>query len=75
MTDSDYLIKERKPILMIHIIQAYPYEGPSSVKYPEFLYALGVGFPADDRGTEVAVYQVNLVELANWMDPDEEMDE
>ncbi len=75
MTDSDYLIKGRNPILMIHIIQAEPYEGTGAEKYPKFLYALGVGFPADERGTEVAVYQVNLVELANWMDLDEETDE
>ena len=30
---------------------------------------------SDNNGNDVAVYQVNLVELANWMDPAEEMEE
>ena len=73
-SDSAFLIKGRKPILMIHIIDPV-YKIEESSKYPEFLYALGVGFPADDNADDVAIYQVNLVELANWMDIDEEMDE
>ena len=59
---------------MIHIIDPV-YKIEESSKYPEFLYALGVGFPADDNADDVAIYQVNLVELANLMDIDEEMDE
>lgn len=74
MPDSAYLINNRNPILMIHIIDAV-YEEENKGKYPDFLYGLGVGFPSDNSGNEVAVYQVNLVELSNWMDPDEEMDE
>ena len=59
---------------MIHIIDAV-YESGQGAGYPDFLYGLGVGFPSDSSGNEVAVYQVNLVELANWMDPDDETDE
>ena len=73
LPDSAYLVKGRNPILMIHVIEA-EYDRESE-KYPRYLYGLGVGFPADEKGNEVAVYQVNLVELANWMDPSEEMDE
>ena len=39
------------------------------------MFALGVGFPKMAQGTETANYMVNLVELSNWMDPDEEDDE
>lgn len=74
MPDSAYLISKRKPILMIHIIDA-AYESGQGVGYPDFLYGLGVGFPSDIRGNKVAMYRVNLVELANWMDPDDEIDE
>ena len=74
LPDSAYLIKGRNPILMIHIINAV-YAPEQEGKYPEFLYGLGVGFPSDNNGNDVAVYQVNLVELANWMDPAEEMEE
>ena len=73
-SDSAYLIKGRQPILMIHIIDAV-YTNGKALQYPEFLFALGVGFPSDDRADETAIYQVNLVELANWMDPDAETDE
>ena len=74
LPDSAYLISDRNPILMIHIIDAV-YESGQGAGYPDFLYGLGVGFPSDSSGNEVAVYQVNLVELANWMDPDDETDE
>ena len=74
LPDSAYLINGRNPILMIHIING-AYDPEIKEKYPDFLYGLGVGFPSDNNGNEVAVYQVNLVELANWMDPDEETDE
>ena len=73
LPDSAYLIEDRNPILMIHVIEA-EYDKPNS-KYPRFLYGLGVGIPADEKGNEVAIYQVNLVEIANWMDTNEELDE
>ena len=42
---------------------------------PEFLFALGVGFPDTGMGVRTANYMVNMIELRNWMDPDEEEDE
>ena len=72
--DSAYLIKERNPILMLHVIDVDKLEAQNK-DIPTFLFALGVGFPKTDRGNETANYMVNLVELSNWMDPDEEEDE
>lgn len=76
VSDSAYLIKERMPLLMLHIVQTRLNEKESVNKnVPPYLFALGVGFP--DTGTVVrtANYMVNMVELRNWMDPDEEEDE
>lgn len=73
LPDSAYLIKDRNPILMIHVVEAV-YDKPDS-SYPRFLYGIGVGFPSDELGNEVAIYQVNLVELANWIDLSESEDE
>lgn len=76
MSDSAYLIKERNPLLMLHIIEVDLLEQEStSVNVPPFLFALGVGFPDTGVGTKKANYVVNMVELKNWMDPDEEEDE
>ena len=76
MSDSAYLIKERSPLLMLHIVETNLDEKESSNKdVPEFLFALGVGFPDTGTGIRTANYMVNMVELKNWMDPDEEEDE
>lgn len=76
MSDSAYLIKERKPLLMLHIIETKLNEDESTNKnVPPFLFALGVGFPDTGDGVRTANYMVNMVELRNWMDPDEDEDE
>lgn len=76
MSDSAYLIKERSPLLMLHIIETRLNEEESSNKnVPPYLFALGVGFPDTGKGVSTANYVVNMVELSNWMDPDEEEDE
>ena len=75
-SDSAYLIKERRPLLMLHIINVKcDRERDSEKNIPEFLFALGVGFPDTGEGIKTANYMVNVVELRNWMDPDEENDE
>jgi len=73
--DSAYLVKDRNPILMLHVIQTDLDPASSNQDIPPFLFALGIGFPKTAGGTETANYMVNLVELSNWMDPDEEEDE
>ena len=76
MSDSGYLIKERSPLLMMHIIEAeIDVQESSYYDIPHFLFALGVGFPDNGTGTQTANYVVNMVELKNWMDPDEDEDE
>ena len=76
MPDSGYLIKERNPLLMLHIIDIdINKEERSSAPLPEFLFALGVGFPETGEKNKTASYVVNLVELRNWMDLDEDEDE
>ena len=74
VSDKAYLIKDRAPILMLHVLQA-EYTSPHSQDLPPFLYALGVGFPKTDRDTEKANYKVNLVELKNWIEIPDEPDE
>lgn len=76
MSDGAYLIKERSPLLMLHIIETRLDEKESTNKnVPPYLFALGVGFPDTGTGVRTANYMVNMVELRNWMDPDEEEDE
>ena len=78
LSDSAYLIEGRNPILMIHILDA-EYVNVDEKEYPKFLYALGVGYPEDhsitDDKYDSVYYQVNLVELQNWIDPDDDEDE
>jgi hypothetical protein len=73
--DYAYLVKDRPPILMIHIIQAKYSDTADCQKYPMFLFALGVGFPKNDDLTKTAKYIVNLVEIRNWIDPEADVEE
>lgn len=66
VSDKAYLIKDRPPILMLHVIQAEYDENNGS--FPNYLYALGIGFPKTDSETATVNYKVNLVELRNWME-------
>ena len=74
MPDRAYLIEDRPPILMLHVLQA-EYEGELSPDLPAFLFALGVGFPRAEYETATANYKVNLVELRNLADIPDESDE
>ena len=76
MSDSAYLIKERSPLLMLHIIETRLDERESVNKnVPPYLFALGVGFPDTGTGIRTANYVVNMVEFKSYMDPDEEEEE
>lgn len=63
--DKAYLTTDRAPILMLHVIQA-DYSKTENKDFPEFLFALGVGFPKTKGTTETANYKVNQIELKNW---------
>ncbi|WP_454638455.1 Z1 domain-containing protein [Bacillus mycoides] len=73
--DSAYLIKDRKPLLMLHVIEKKTEDDTNSnQRIPETLFALGIGLPGDGEVRTVD-YVVNQVELRNWMDIDEEDEE
>lgn len=70
--DSAYLIKERNPILMLHVIEKKIEDDSNfNPRIPETLFALGIGLPGNGE-VQTADYVVNQVELRNWMDIDEE---
>lgn len=68
--DRTYLIKDRKPILMIHVIQAESENEDYDV--PPYIFALGIGFPHSGEIEKTANYVVNLQDLRNWIDLPEE---
>lgn len=74
--DSAYLIQGRNPILMLHIIQVVlDNKNSSNNDVPEFLFALGVGFPDTGKVSKTANYMINTIELRNWIDPNEDDEE
>lgn len=83
--DSAYLIKGRPPILMLHVISVdrtgQDKEGnlrtqiDAGCTVPNFLFALGVGFPFTGLPEETASYMVNVVELSSYYDAEEDNDE
>ena len=73
ISDSGYLIKGRKPLLLLYVIESNAEDGHAlSSRIPEYLFALGIGFPATDLGTKVANYVVNMVDLGNWIEIEED---
>ncbi|MDG0810603.1 Z1 domain-containing protein [Cohnella rhizosphaerae] len=73
--DSAYLIGDRKPLLMLHVLKSTQKENePANPKIPETLYAIGLGLPGNGQ-TEAAYYVVNMVEVSNWMDIDDDEDD
>lgn len=74
ITDRTYLIKDRNPIALIHILKnTTPIENRKEID-PEILFALGLGFPNDGRNRQ-ANYMVNVNELRNWVDITDEDDD
>ncbi|WP_436371781.1 Z1 domain-containing protein [Cytobacillus sp. BC1816] len=69
--DSAYLIEERNPLLLLHVLEN---KDEPTLKIPETLFALAIGIPGDGE-VQTANYIVNLVELRDWMDVDDEEDE
>ena len=83
--DSAYLIENRAPILFLHVIAV---DRDSKDKYgnkrtmidkgyiiPEYLFALGAGFPSMGQAQKTANYVVNQVEWQNYCDFNEEVEE
>lgn len=75
-SDSAYLIKGRKPLLFLHVVEAKPEEGQSlPPSCPPYLFALGLGFPDNGKTIKTANYVVNIKELRNWIDINEDLEE
>lgn len=74
ITDRSYLIKDRRPILLIHVLKKNEDDEHLDSSIPDIVFALGLGFP--DTGTErTANYMVNINELKNWVDIEDEDDD
>ena len=74
ITDRSYLIKDRKPLLLIHILRKKEDDDCYNSNIPTILFALGLGFP--NTGNErTANYMVNIKELRNWVDIEDEDDD
>ncbi|OLN26661.1 Z1 domain-containing protein [Desulfosporosinus metallidurans] len=85
VSDSTYLIEGRAPILMLHVIAVDRISIDKNGKVrtqieegcqvPDFLFALGAGFPFTGLPEETASYMVNMVELSSYYDSEEDNDE
>lgn len=70
--DYAYLIPDRKPLLMLHVIETLP---SSNMNIPPILFAIGIGLPSLGEAIKTANYVVNLVELQSYMEIDEDEDD
>lgn len=61
-TDKTYLISERKPLVLIHLLKN---TNDNLKGYPKYLYAIGLGFPGG-KVEKTANYIVNTTELKNY---------
>ena len=83
--DSAYLIKDRAPILMLHVIAVdrtsidkngkMRTQIADGCQVPDYLFALGAGFPFTGHPERTASYMVNMVEFKSFYDVEEENDE
>ena len=69
--DKDYLIKDRRPLLLLHLMHNTNEELSG---FPQYIYAIGLGFPGGKQEKK-ANYIVNTTELQNYIDVDEINDE
>jgi len=71
LTDKTYLIENRNPILLLHLMDNTNNE---LKKYPKLIFALGLGFPGG-KEEKTAKYIVNTIEQRNMVDIEEFEDE
>lgn len=74
ITDRTYLIKDRNPLALVHILKNTTPEENRKDNDPDILFALGLGFPNDGKDRK-ANYMVNVNELKNWVDITDEDDD
>lgn len=70
-TDKTYLVADRDPIALLHLM----YNTNTELQgYPKYIYAIGLGFPGG-KEEKKAKYIVNAVELRNYVDVEDIDDE
>lgn len=77
-TDITYLIPDRNPLLLIHILKNTTPEEQRDPGDPDIAFALSVGFPCKNsrvKESNRATYVVNIRELQNWIEPEDEGDD
>lgn len=70
--DKTYLIENRNPIALIHILKNT--SEPQKSSDPDIIFALGLGFPSGEE-ERTAKYVINITELKNLTEFYEEEDE
>lgn len=66
-TDKTYLIEERSPLVLIHLLKN---TNEKLKGFPKYFYAIGLGFPGG-RKEKRANYVVNTIELKNYFTVDD----
>jgi hypothetical protein len=76
--DSEYLVQGRNPILMLHVIEVnrtkrdkpgnYQKLIEDGTQVPDYLFAIGVGFPSTGEKEETATYMVNKIEQRTFFE-------
>lgn len=70
-TDKTYLVADRDPIALLHLM----YNTNTELQgYPKYIYAIGLGFPGG-KEEKKAKYIVNTVDLRNYVDVEDIDDE
>lgn len=78
ITDTSYLIKDRHPLLLIHVLENTTPLDRRNPNDPNIAFALSLGFPCvstNEKETKKATYVVNIRELSNWVDIEDEGDD
>lgn len=70
-TDKTYLIEERKPLALIHLMKN---TNANLEGFPEYIYAIGLGFPGG-KTEKKANYVINTTELKNYFSVEDINDE
>lgn len=70
-TDKTYLIPDRNPLVLLHLLRN---NNEKIQNYPEFIYAIGLGFPSGEEEKTVQ-YVVNSTELKKYYDYEDSFEE
>lgn len=75
VSDNAYLIENRNPLLMLHVLESKKDEKDYNPKIPNTLFAIGIGLPGKVHEVRTANYMVNVVELRSWEEMEDDEDD